>query len=338
MQNVNPSGYNTAGGDPAVNDILFVSSSVVLAVTGGDNGGASGKGHVWRSTDGGASWTNVSPTGFSCGNSIAKGTNGTSNVIYIGTGLSGSMADPGTLWKSADDGLTWTVVNYGPTATNNPSVSNLPIYDVAVDPRGTDTLYLACGSNLDYAFVRSTDGGTTYQNINATGEGAFTSVTINQTYPDSVYTAIRRDILVYDATTDSAMYIYRGLPGELVPDLAFGSVLAGTSMGFFRVEAEPLIPTSVSPVSTYNKSDLVIFPNPVKDEATLGFQLDQTGPVTINVYDVLGNIIITKRIAAVEMGHQFVKIDTHELSAGTYVVSLNKGNGRVSRMFIRISE
>ena len=334
--NVQPSGWNTAGTDPAVNDILFVNTNTVLAVTGGDNQNASGKGHIWRTTDGGTTWTNVSPVGFSCGNTLAKGTVNGNHVIYCGTGLSGSMADPGTLWKSTDDGATWTMVTYGPTASNNPSVSQLPIYDLAVDPRGTDTLYMACGSNLDYAFVKSTNGGSTFTAINAQGEGAFTSVCINQTYPDSVYTAIRRDILVYDAATDSVMYIYRGLPGELVPDLAFGSVLAGTSMGFFKVEATPLNTTGISHVNTTESGDLSIFPNPVQDEATIIFKAARKSEVSIKVFDLMGNLVWTAPVQTAGTEVQKVTMNTSELSSGTYCVRMQSPDGSVVRRFIRI--
>lgn len=337
FSNVQPSGWNSGNGNPAVNDILFVNSNTVLAVTGGDNQNASGKGNIWRSTDGGSTWSTVTPaTGFSCGNTLAKGTISGSNVIYCGTGLSGSMADPGTLWKSTDDGATWTMVAYGPTATNNPSVTQLPIYDIAVDPRGTDTLYLACGSNLDYAFVKSTDGGATYANINANGEGAFTSVCINQTYPDSIYTAIRRDILVYDAATDSAMYIYRGLPGELVPDLAFGSVLAGTSMGFFKVEAEPLNTTGIQTNNRVEAGKLYIYPNPVQDEATIAFTTGKKTAVSIKVFDIMGNLVWTAPVQTADTMEQKVKMNTSELPSGTYCVRMQSPDGTMVRRFIRI--
>ncbi|MBK9543994.1 MAG: T9SS type A sorting domain-containing protein [Bacteroidetes bacterium] len=337
FSNVNPTGYNLVNGDPAVHDLLFVSSSIVLATTGGDNNSHSGKGNIWRSTDGGASWTNVSPVGFTNGQSLGKGSINGNNVIYCGTGLSGSMADPGTLWKSTDDGATWTQINFGPTASNNPSSTKLPIYDLAVDPRGTDTIYLACGSNTDYAFVKSNDGGSTYTNINANGEGAFTSVCINQNYPDSVYTAIRRDILVYNVLSDSAMYIYRGLPGELVPDLAFGSVLAGTSMGFFRVE-----PTALStgmqaetPKMLTNEK-LIIYPNPVKETATLSFVLEHRSTVDILVLDLLGNCVWNQHQENVSNGRQNIRLNTNQWPAGAYCVRVSFSDGTQLRKFIKV--
>lgn len=338
FQNVLPASWNLSNGDPAVNDIMFVNSTTVLAVTGGDNNGASGKGNIWRSTNGGTTWTIVSPVGFTCGNSLAKGSINSSAVIYCGTGLSGSISDPGVLWKSIDDGATWTQVNYGPAATNNPAINNLPIYDIAVDPRGTDTLYLACGSNTDYAFVKSTNGGSTYQTINARGEGSFTSVCINQTYPDSVYMAIRRDILNYDATTDSVTYIYRGLPGELVPDLAYGSVLAGTSMGFFRVNTDTPIINGVSSFENPTTVDeLMIYPNPVRDEAVLLFNTSIQSKVEISIYDLTGKVMIRQELIPAVSGEQSVKVDTHQLAAGTYYVRVNKDGGKVSKVFIRIN-
>ncbi len=336
FSNVQPAGWNTGGMDPAVRDIIFVNATTALAVTGGDNNQAAGKGNIWRSTDGGTTWSTVTPTGYTCGNSLAKGSNGVSTVIYCGTGLSGSMSDPGTLWKSNDEGATWTQVSYGPTATNNPGMTNLPIYDIAVDPRGTDTLYAACGSNTDYAFARSTDGGSTWNNINASGEGAFTSVCINQTYPDSVYTAIRRDILVYDAATDSTMYIYRGLPGELVPDLAFGSVLAGSSMGFFRVQATPLVTTSIHENKLVSTTTLDIYPNPVIDEATLVIKLAKASPITIKVYDIMGNEAWSSTTMTGNVEEQKIKLNTSGFAVGTYCVRLTTSDGLTTRRFIRI--
>ena len=336
FSNVQPAGWNTAGMDPSVRDIIFVNATTALAVTGGDNNSAAGKGNIWRSTDTGATWSSVTPSGFTCGNSLAKGTSTTSSVIYCGTGLSGSMTDPGTLWKSTDDGATWTQVSNGPTATNNPGITQLPIYDLAVDPRGTDTLYAACGSNTDYAFVKSTDGGATWTNINASGEGAFTSVCINQTYPDSVYTAIRRDIIVYDAATDSAMYIYRGLPGELVPDLAFGSVLAGSSMGFFRVEATPLNTTGIGHANLNSTNKLEIYPNPVQDEATFIFNVGKASALSLKVYDLMGHEVWTAPVDKGSSEQQKVTMNTSSLSAGTYCVRMLTSDGITVRRFIRI--
>ncbi len=334
--NVNPAGWNNMD-DPRANDILFINSNVVIAVSGGDNQVSAGKGNIWRSTNGGQSWTKVSPTGFSNGNTIAKGNNATDTVIYIGTGLSDNILDSGKIWKSSNLGVTWTKVNDGPTSTTNPLRTKMPIYDLAVDPRGIDTLYIASGANLDHAFVKSTDGGITYQYINAHGEGAFTSVAINQHNPDTVYTAIRRDILMYDAINDTANYIYRGLPGELVPDLAFGSVLAGTSMGFFKIKEE-IIPVTTgikNPVKVY-MDEVRAYPNPFESMANIAFTLTTHSQVTLKVYDLTGREIKTIYSGSLHEGQHILQLNGDGLAEGTYLITLITDKKVSSKRVVKI--
>lgn len=317
--NVMPPGYNSVD-DPRPNDILFVTSSIVLAVTGGDNQSSSGKGNIWRSTDGGANWTKVSPLGFNSGNALAMGTNGSSNVIYAGTGLSGY--DAGALWKSTDDGLTWTLENTGPIGQQAGTL-DMPIYDLAVDPRGTDTLYIASGSNLDYAFVRSTDGGSTYNYINAMGEGAFSSVAVNQQYPDTVYVAIRRDILVYDAVSDTTFLTYRGLPGELVPDLMSGSIIAGTSTGMYNITLQALNPpTAIGTSVKQQKVSLQNYPNPFRGTTTIKYQISQTAKVTLKVMDMLGREVATLVNTEQQPSIYEVQFNGSKLDGGVYYCRL----------------
>ncbi len=319
FNNVTPAGWNASMGDPIVRDILFVNSTIVLAVTGGENDSHKDKGNIWRSADGGTNWTKVSPVNFNNGNALAMGVRATDTVVYVGTGL--SAQNDGVLWKSSDKGLSWTKVNDGPTSKTNPGVMRMPIYDLAVDPRSRDTLYIASGSNLDYAFVRSTDGGATYKTTNARGEGAFTSVAVNTTHPDTVYTAIRRDIIAYDAVNDSVTYIYRGLPGELVPDLAIGSVLAGTSMGFYKVKQQAIIITQLDQ-SVINLDENQVFPNPFSETTTLVFALKNTENVSIRVYDMMGREVMNVLTTRMQSGKQSVEINAAELPKGNYIIRL----------------
>ncbi len=337
FSNVMPSGW-TNSSDPRANDIMFVNSSVVIAVSGGDNQSHVGKGNIWRSANGGTTWTKVSPAGFSNGNTVAMGTSKGDTVIYIGTGLYSGVQDNGVLWKSTDKGLTWTKVNDGPKSSTNPSVTKMPIYDISVDPRGKDTLYLASGSNLDHAFVRSKDGGLTYKTINAHGEGAFTSVAINHNHPDTVYTAIRRDILLYDAVNDTAKYIYRGLPGELVPDLAFGSVLAGTSMGFFKVK-ETVITNNTVAIHKENRVNMeavIMYPNPVTDKLVLEFNLNHHSTVKIRIYDLTGREVKAVDKGILDEGLAHITVATDELAEGTYIVTLVTNNKVMSKRIVKM--
>ncbi len=338
FSNVNPVGWSNMT-DPRPNDIIFVNSNVLVAVTGGDNQSSFGQGNIWRSVNGGLAWTKVSPIGFSNGNAVAMGKTSTDTVLYAGTGLFDGTQENGKLWKSLDLGITWTQINVGPASTTNMSVVEMPIYDIAVDPRGTDTLYIASGSNLNHAFVYSHDGGASYGYVNAHGEGAFTSVAIKGDNPDTLYMAIRRDILMYDAINDTAKYIYRGLPGELVPDLAFGSVLAGTSMGFFKVGEEVLDLTSgIKEVASkdVNFGDMKTYPNPFSGKVNILFNLKNSDRVSIKMYDISGKEISTLVDGMVESGDHKIEFDGANIKSGSYYIKLISNEGVVTKNVIKM--
>lgn len=236
---VSPSGWNSAPHyDQLVTDIKFISSDTLIAVTGSKlNVSAfpgSYIGNIWRSTDGGWSWTKVTPytpDRFLQGNCVAVGMDGTDTVLYAGTGhmSGGDSPTPGALWKSTDLGLNWTQVNVGPT---DGYTTELPIYDIDIDPRSIDTLYIGA----PHVFVRSDDGGSSYFYTSVPGaEGEFTSTLVKSSFPNIVYTGQRRNLYRYHSVLDIAVLVFRGMPGEFVPDLEEGSILAATNTGLYKI-------------------------------------------------------------------------------------------------------
>jgi photosystem II stability/assembly factor-like uncharacterized protein len=120
---------------------------------------------VFRSTDAGSTWTFVYGTGSSIFNvlCIAGGPHG---ELYIGTGFGmGGGPSPsipnGRVLKSADSGLTWD--GTGPGRTRLDLDRN--VLSVAVDRQG----YVYAIDEPFGQITRSTDGGTTWQNLQAYG-------------------------------------------------------------------------------------------------------------------------------------------------------------------------
>jgi hypothetical protein len=120
---------------------------------------------LWKSTDGGTSWTEVKGGGWPVG---VKGRLGLSiaasnpNVIYVmmegtGTDANGNYTPSRTprdngLWRSTDGGATWTKMN---------SFNVRPVYysQVRADPKNPDRVYF---SSTDIQV--SDDGGKTHRN------------------------------------------------------------------------------------------------------------------------------------------------------------------------------
>lgn len=122
-------------------------------------------GGVWKTTDGGADWRNVSDCCMDTGaiGALAVAPSDP-NVIYAGTGEPfprGNMATGDGVWKSTDAGKTWTHVGLDDTRV---------IASIVVDPRDPDHVYAAAlghvfGPNRERGVYESSDGGAHWKKV-----------------------------------------------------------------------------------------------------------------------------------------------------------------------------
>lgn len=90
------------------------------------------------------------------------------------------------------------------------------------------------------------------------------------------------------------------------------------------VAAEAAVGLALSPV----------LPNPASASATLRFSVEETGPATVAVYDLLGRRVRVVYDGYVTAGvEQTVRSDLADVAAGTYVAVLDASGQRVSRTF-----
>jgi len=93
----------------------------------------------------------------------------------------------------------------------------------------------------------------------------------------------------------------------------------------FRVEGTGTIVSTVGLTETTNElSDIVLFPNPTNDIATLTFSCDKQEHITVSVIDVQGKEVM-KVEKDITKGKQSMNLQTNTLSNGTYFVKSKIG-------------
>ncbi|MGH7332791.1 MAG: WD40/YVTN/BNR-like repeat-containing protein, partial [Candidatus Rokuibacteriota bacterium] len=148
-------------------------------------------GGVWKTTDGGAYWENISDGFFE---TAAVGALAVApsdpNVIYAGTGeacIRGNVSHGDGVYRSTDGGRTW--VNRGLSDTRH-------IGRVRVHPRDPDLVYVAAlghawGPNRERGLFRSRDGGVHWEQVLFRSEGAGAiDLSMDAQNPRNLYAAI----------------------------------------------------------------------------------------------------------------------------------------------------
>jgi photosystem II stability/assembly factor-like uncharacterized protein len=150
-------------------------------------------GGVWKTTDAGTTWTNITDGYLDVGSVGAIDVaDSDPNVIYVGTGsacLRGNVSTGRGVWKSTDGGKTWTFVGLREAGA---------IGDVQVHPTDPNTVYVAAvghpfGKNPERGVFRTRDGGRSWEKVlflsDSTG---VVDLALNPRNPREIYAAAWR--------------------------------------------------------------------------------------------------------------------------------------------------
>jgi photosystem II stability/assembly factor-like uncharacterized protein len=120
-------------------------------------------GGVWKSNDNGTTWSNIFNESSSIGSLLLDPTN--PQTIYVGTGEGnpgGVAIYPGNgMWRSTDAGQTW--MNLGLVTTGQ--IGKIAIHSSSPNRIFVAALGLYRSKTLERGIYRSTDGGTTWQQV-----------------------------------------------------------------------------------------------------------------------------------------------------------------------------
>jgi photosystem II stability/assembly factor-like uncharacterized protein len=148
-------------------------------------------GGVWKTTDGGQSWFNVSDGYFNTASIGALAVSDSDpNVVYAGTGEScirGNVSHGDGVYRSTNGGLTWTHMGLEDTRH---------IAKIRVHPGDPNLVYVAAlghafGQNEQRGVFRSKDGGATWQHVLfATNRAGACDLAVDGANPRILYAGI----------------------------------------------------------------------------------------------------------------------------------------------------
>ena len=77
------------------------------------------------------------------------------------------------------------------------------------------------------------------------------------------------------------------------------------------------------------------YPNPFNPSATIGFSLDHSAQVKLNVYDMRGALIATLVNNNIQAGHHSVKVNSNDAAAGVYLYTMTvNGQSTTKKMLL----
>ena len=148
-------------------------------------------GGVWKTTDAGTSWKNISDDSFEVGSIGAVAVAPSDpNVVYVGTGSAcprGNVSPGNGVYRSTDAGKTWDHVGL---------VEAGQIARIHVHPKDPDVVYVAAlghifGPNDERGVFRSLDGGSTWDKVLYVNERAgAVDLTMDPSNPRVLFAAI----------------------------------------------------------------------------------------------------------------------------------------------------
>lgn len=180
-------------------------------------------------------------------------------------------------------------------------VSNVSLVYDTPDPTG---IFYETKTERNRArlILESTDGSMSFRDI----EPSQDQITVDGEFETITFVLVheRPEVAIGDRSSLSAGWT----PLSLATDVA----------------DEPAIPAPFGLQSVY--------PNPFSHAATVNLELDQSGPVMLEMLDMLGRVVDRADHGILPAGSHSVSLDAGNLSSGTYLVRLVSGSNSATRL------
>ena len=279
---------------------------------------------------------------------------GDGNHLYVGTkigGTAGAVFRISNLnsikFNSLSDTLTGYINNAASqlTCTKIARFTGQCVTSVCVDPNNADKVVVTLGNYANNNYVYRTTSATTAGSVTNTSN--FTNIQnnlpkmpiysslIDYTNGDRILLGSEYGIftsnnagadwtLDNDGMAKCAVFMLRQQTHPYYKCWNSGTIYAAThGRGIFKTATLNGIKDNTS--NSIQNDQLLIYPNPVFEQATIKFSLPEEGNTTIAIYDLQGKLVSNNNIGKMKKGTNVYTFNNEGLNDGTYIVSVTSG-------------
>ncbi len=239
------------------------------------------------------------------------------NVMYQGYS--------GSLYKTTDSGLSW-----GPRMSVTGWIS-----DVAIHPQDHNKVYLPYLSHLGHrgGVSRTTDGGISwFQSNSGLGDtiNDVNAISINPKRPSELFLATslipcHRSTNGGDSWSRFDIGFPFGIHGvSITLDTVVQRIYLGTTAGIYIND----LVTQAPPTTDQHPKRFELgqnYPNPFNPSTTIEYNLPVAAHVTLKLYDILGQEVMTLVDEQAMVGYHSAVLDASRLSSGVYFYRMQAG-------------
>tara|TARA_B100000927_G_C16305912_1_gene405405 strand:- start:90 stop:608 length:519 start_codon:yes stop_codon:yes gene_type:complete len=84
-----------------------------------------------------------------------------------------------------------------------------------------------------------------------------------------------------------------------------------------------------------NFLEVTLYPNPVKNDLNISFNLPFSDNVSLEIYDYSGRLLIKKNLGRLDKGNQLYQLNINELKSGIYVLNIIGDKSSISKNIIK---
>jgi len=234
---------------------------------------------------------------------VAIDPNDANNVIAVIGGYGGSTK----VYRSIDalSGGTFTNIT-GPSVSGDGYLPRVAIYDAEIDMNDKNKVLLA----TDYGVWGSSNA----------------------------FTSNAGSVKWYEENTNMARVPVHEIRQQHYPwQFAYnsGTIYIGThGRGFFKTTSLVGIRDNDTKADNTNVSQLNVYPNPVANNGTVSFKLENNTEASMRIFDIRGQLMKDVKVGNLSAGNQNVSFNVSDLSNGTYIMQVKAADETKTTKFV----